>query len=521
MPWRIPRFTTLQLLLAAALCALLLGLATASWRATDFAQVTAVAFSPRGQYLAAQYESGAIDVWDVAAGQPRRICQFPPIRGGPYYDGELAFVDEHRLVAVRPVGPAALDALCCIDVRTGQVVPILEKSLAPEGPFDAAGGIVALLHPTTGTIRCYNVHRRKLQSECQMRAAAWGLHVSRDGTSLVVLDQSGGAAIIDAATGNELHRVSAPEMWSVAFDGSRTLAYAEFGNMSVLLCDVQNGRQRGVVRFDQLGPAWLDFSVDGSRLVMANSACAVVVDVRSGEEVGRVAFPNESGHLLPFQLSYRSTWGKSEFSLSPQEDLLATFRDDRVLVWDLTAGKLRTQIKDYSRTLQTVLFTALFAAWSAAWGMVTLRNAERERQEAENARLKDISSPDPAVRSLTSFATTTLAAGEPPIEIKLGWGLMFIGGLVAMALPIYLFVHAGPVQWPMMYVSLFTGIAATAKGAGRQTTGLLWVTRGQLLNLLACDPINFVLGTLAFALLKRPHVRQYLALVNDLARSLR
>ena len=43
----------------------------------------------------------------------------------------------------------------------------------------------------------------------------------------------------------------------------------------------------------------------------------------------------------------------------------------------------------------------------------------------------------------------------------------------------------------------------------------------QQANVLACDPINFVLGTLEFALLNRQHVQQYLALANDLARPLR
>lgn len=509
MSWRIPRFTTLQLLLAAALCALLLGLATASWRATDFAQVTAVAFSSNGRYLAAGYESGAIQVWDISSGKLKRVSAITSCRSGTYWTEGFSFLDESHLIAARPNNALGIDILCCIDVRNGKVNPFAEKLFAPAGPFDAAGGTLAYLHPKTGEVRCYSGKQSNLQLNCEVARPAWNLAIARDGKSLVVLDQSGGAAVIDTKTGAEAYRVNCTHPLVATLGNS--LAYGDETGIGVVLVNLESGEQRILTPLSY-GLSWLEYSTDGSRLAFANLDEFVAIDSKSGNEVGRLVFPRSPGYLLPFQSMGRSVQGRGDYSLGSEGKQLATFHGNEVQIWDIEAGKLKTRIQDHSRTLQTIFFIALFIAWSAGWGIVARRNTERVRKVAKTA---GIGGPAAAVTMVHS------PAAKPPSELIFSWGLMFIGGLVAMALPIYLFVHAGPVQWPMMYVSLFTGIAATAKGAGRQTTGLLWVTRGQLLNLLACDPINFVLGTLAFALLKRPHVRQYLALVNDLARSLR
>lgn len=521
MSWRIPRFTTLQLLLAAALCALLLGLGTASWRATDFAQVTAVAFSPRGQYLAAQYESGAIRVWSMSKGRPSQISQVEGVRTGWYATGGICFADEHCLVTARPRDSEDEYAIYAIDVPSGKMQPLQRAATDVEGTYEAAGGRVAVLHPTTGTIRVYDVASRNLLSECQIGTYAWGLSMSDNGKSLVVLDQLGGATVFETETSHPRFRMPPSELVVAVHDGNQSLAYASPETIGIARTDLPSSTSRQLSQLRIDFPTWLDFSEDGSRLVVADPQRAVILHAATLNEIGRLEFPHEP-QLLPFQpIRARSTQGPSDFDLSPDGQLLATFQGDRVLVWDATSSKLRHMIRDSSLTVQVGLFTLLFASWSAAWGIVVRRNAERERQAAESGRLLSISALGSGATTLDRFSTATLPPSNPPIEIELSWGLMVIGGLVAMALPIYFFVHAGPLQWPMMYVSLFTGIAATGKGAGRQTTGLLWVTRGQLLNLLACDPINFVLGTLAFALLKRPHVRQYLALVNDLARSLR
>src|SRR5262245_59553679 len=100
---RLPRFTTLQLLLAAALVALVLGLFTASWRASVYQQINQIAFSPSGKFLAAKYSGGAVQVWRLDSGRPRLVAQ---AFGGPallgYDASSIQFVTDERLLKLEP-----------------------------------------------------------------------------------------------------------------------------------------------------------------------------------------------------------------------------------------------------------------------------------------------------------------------------------------------------------------------------------------------------------------------------------
>jgi hypothetical protein len=58
------------------------------------------------------------------------------------------------------------------------------------------------------------------------------------------------------------------------------------------------------------------------------------------------------------------------------------------------------------------------------------------------------------------------------------------------------------------------GLVLIAGAASRRTSNLPQVAFLQMFNLLACDPVNFLLGMLAQSLLLRPHVQQFLALAN-------
>jgi hypothetical protein len=94
---RMPRFTLLQLLLASALVALVLGLFTSVWRAGSVNEIRSLHFSPSGQLLAAHYESGAIQIWRLVEGPPRRVAMLParPLLGEDI--STLQFVADDRV----------------------------------------------------------------------------------------------------------------------------------------------------------------------------------------------------------------------------------------------------------------------------------------------------------------------------------------------------------------------------------------------------------------------------------------
>lgn len=67
---------------------------------------------------------------------------------------------------------------------------------------------------------------------------------------------------------------------------------------------------------------------------------------------------------------------------------------------------------------------------------------------------------------------------------------------------------------PTLYLSLLVGVSAIARGAACDTIGLNQVSCLQVLNLVACDPINFILALLEFDLIRSASAQEYLRAVN-------
>ena len=103
------------------------------------------------------------------------------------------------------------------------------------------------------------------------------------------------------------------------------------------------------------------------------------------------------------------------------------------------------------------------------------------------------------------------------MELKLVWGLMFAGGLVAVAFPVALLVIQGPLLWPGIYYALGVGLILMVAAAARRTNELGRLPILQMTNLLACDWVNFVLGVICHGLLRRPHVQGYLVHVQNMS----
>jgi hypothetical protein len=495
--WRLPRFTTLQLLLAAGFCALVLGLATASWRSTSFAQVTAVGFSPGGRYLAARYASGFILVWDVSDSRPRRVASFASSSPWAFASG-LHFADDHTLVDVptRWTGSAIEGEVRTLDLTTGRVHQRLDYQGTSQGVLLATGGdIVAQVNWPAGNIACYSLSSGRLVQKFDSGVPAWSLAVTPDGRTLISPDQTGSVSVCDVLSGNVVHKEPAQGVVSAAIsDDGRQLAFISWEVattvQNVHVRDVQAQAPLRTVDHELAAASWLAFADGGSQLAIASYEAAEVHDLASGRRIGRVVFDREltPPDWLPWTAKWRSHNGPSHFSISPDGSTLATFDGSSVHLWDTPSGKLRTAIADHSRGLQVVLFTLLFAAWSAIWGIVSRRQWLRA----------------------TAAAAPVHSVSRTPIEVKLCWGLMLIGGLVSLGAPIAMLLSFGPFIWPMFYMALVTGVAAVARGAARDTRGLARIATLQLCNIAACDPVNFLLGTLAHSLLGRPHVRQFL-----------
>src|SRR5262245_61494694 len=93
------RFSILQLLLAATLVALVLGLITSAWRATQYQAIEQVCLSPSGNYLAARYSGGGVAVWRVDQGAPRLAARASGRLELFSFDfGSIHFVTDDKLI---------------------------------------------------------------------------------------------------------------------------------------------------------------------------------------------------------------------------------------------------------------------------------------------------------------------------------------------------------------------------------------------------------------------------------------
>ena len=503
MSWRIPRFTTLQLLLAAALCALLLGLATGSWRASAYSQVTAVRFSPDGKYLAARYASSSIQVWDVSDARARRVAAITSSSPWAYDNSGLHFANNETLIDVpcRWNGVLVQGEVRTLSLASGSLESRFACQTTAEGMlYAAAGDTFACMDWPSRSVHCYSLQDTRLVQRIPAAMPGWGYSLTPNGRTLVMPDQTGAVTVFDVASGSVLHREPAQGLVAAALssDGGRlaVVSWTPPGGL-VRVRDLKDSTELRIFSPDVSGVQWVGFAADGSQLATAGYDAAELYDVNTGHRIARVVFDDAyaTSRWSPLGTTWLSGGGPGHFSLSPDGRTLASFDGPRVLLWDLPGGQPRRTINSDSRMLQIILFVALFALWSAAWGIIARRQH---------------------VRELGVHANATLVA-RVPIELKLCWGMMLIGGLVALAISIAALFLVGTFVWPMMYVSLVTGVAAIACGAARQTRGLERVATLQLLNVAACDPVNFVLGTLAYNLLRRPHVRQYLQLQGSAA----
>ncbi len=91
---------------------------------------------------------------------------------------------------------------------------------------------------------------------------------------------------------------------------------------------------------------------------------------------------------------------------------------------------------------------------------------------------------------------------------------MLVSGFNALLIPIALIFFIGPVMHPLIYFSLFVGVAAIVTAVTRETRRMAAVAKLQMMNAMACDPINLFAGMIEQMLLKRPNVQRYLTEVN-------
>jgi len=159
-----------------------------------------------------------------------------------------------------------------------------------------------------------------------------------------------------------------------------------------------------------------------------------------------------------------------------------------------------------ARAAPMAAFVVGFVAWAAVWGVV------RKRGRESLAKKSVAGSEDCPRQRLPT--PSSLPCASAPLALKACWGLMVVGGLVALGIPIVLMFMIGPLLFPTVYFSLFVGLAAIARGAARDSVGLKRTAGLQMANMIALDLANVIFAAMEFALLRSRSVREYLAAEN-------
>src|SRR5262245_16775193 len=361
------RFSILQLLLASTLVALVLGLVTSAWRATQYQAIEQVCFSPNGNYLAARYSGGGVGVWRVDQGGPKLVSRVPGKFGFLNFSfGSIHFVaDDRLLVAETPLGSAGGGIqVRTLNLQTGQLTrPIQVNAPTPwMGAQAATADRLLLADWSSNSVASYRLETGALEQKWPLPSPPLGyVAISANGKTMAACDQGGQVTVIDIDSNRA--SIQMPGYWPVALssDGRLVVTGSVQKPGQVHLYDVAASASPVELQFDLSMLSTLAISPDGERLLATDGSKVEYFDLVKHERLPGVEI-NDSGRGFIC-------------AVSPAGDRLANYAGSEIAISDLPSGKTQQIAAKGSRLLEIVVYTMAFAGWSVVWGAV----AKRER----------------------------------------------------------------------------------------------------------------------------------------------
>lgn len=434
---RIPRFTTLQLLLAAALVALVLGLFTSSWRVSAYHRIEHLAFSPSGTYLAAKYSGGAVQVWKLDGNRARVVAQSRSGASLLSFDfGTIHFVGDDRLLKVEThfeLGQLIVRELIVSTRQEREVTRLLLTQVPSMFQTVNEDHLFQLDPGNPGGIVSYSFRTQKPERRWKIGQAVTQLRLSADGRTLAATDENGLIHVIDTAADAPLAQISGggPRSMAISGDG-RTLAVAPAIVPAPAAVSIYAAHDPGLPDdvTTQIGfVEWSALSADGSRLAVMGNDVAECYDVKTKQRLTRIVLEDRRNSAASFIPGFME-FGFPAAAFSPDGSRLATIAGGgQVQLWDVPSGKLAHVLTGGSRWLQIAIFTFGFAGWAAAWGIVSKR---------ERARLPRPAIPQPAGQARPVPKVVSPIWALTKALFWLGLALLFLLFLIGGAQPVSL-----------------------------------------------------------------------------------
>jgi WD40 repeat protein len=215
--------------------------------------VTAVAFSPDGQFIVSGSHDNTVSMWDATTGTGRHIMH-------------------------------------------GHTSSVTSIAFSPDGQFIVSGShdnTVRVWDATTGTER----HVMSGHED-----GVWSVAFSPDGQSIVSGSSDQTVRVWDATTGTERHVMHGHEspIYSVAFSPNGKTIVSGSSDQTVRVWDATTGTERHVMSGHESGVYSVAFSPDGQSIVSGSSDQTVRVWVAStGMEQRTTSDPDPSPALAP------------------------------------------------------------------------------------------------------------------------------------------------------------------------------------------------------------------------------
>lgn len=381
------RFTISQLLLAATLIALVIGLFTAAKRLGPRDVVGQLCFSPNGKLIAARFQSGVVRVWQLDGDQPRLVARAfgdspLPSKHGEWLMEGIYFADDNRLLKVESHQLKRQVVVQELDIRTGKLSEVLRLPIqfAQQWNVAVSGEWLYVGDWGTGDVFCCNLKDRQIDRRLTVSPdPVHALQVSVDGRILAAIDQEGMANIVDLTSDKVIQRMPAAKTYYLvqflSADGSKLITPAQPSMtkegiiQKLAFWDTSSGKVEERPTTLEHGQYWLSMSRDGQRLAVSDSSQAI-------------EFYDLATMRLLHRLSKEELFYASYQELSPDGTTLATSCDDQVMQWDIATGKrLCTLGGSESRAIPIAIFTLCFALWGAALGIARKRDRAQHAQK--------------------------------------------------------------------------------------------------------------------------------------------